>query len=228
MLCAYPATCYATTVSYRADALQWLESLPTYTWFWSREVPAPPSTVNGVMSRLAKDPDSAFLRVAPGFYFKDEAPKHEIWKAHPTGALIYGGQGTGLHGFDAMHNLDWCSQMAAKVDVVTLRRVKPFASYIRYTSRPNRRRARLNWTEVTLLEGISHLKFTERSWPECLEALGSGVSESRMPWKPWQPFVLRRELLLWAAETERHPDPVNFLYRINEACEAAPCQAVAA
>ncbi len=204
-----------------AVTLKWLEDLPYHQWFLSQSVPGEPDIRNQVLSRQAKDPDSLIMRIAHRFYFKghpdDPTGKHCMF---PTiSALLYAGSGAGLRGVDALNCLGWTTQMPAKTSVACLRRVKPYARHVRYTTRTNLRRGQLSWNELTLLEGLEFLEMSEYTWPVCLDRLQSGVSESRMPWKEFIPFRFRREVMLWVAQQEKDTNIIDLQCRINSACD---------
>ncbi len=205
--------------------MSWLEELPDRSWFWSRQVPGAPSTAHVLLSRLAQDPGSVYTRIARGFYFKGHPadPLKGCSANTHWSALLHAGAGAGLRKFDGLNNLGWSSQLSARVHVSTLRRVQPFERWIRYTRHPNRLRAALTWTEVTLLEALSFLRFAEMSWPECLESIADGTSRSRLPWRRL-PFELRRDLMLGAAECEPGVNVADLKFRISEVCEAASAQ----
>ncbi len=202
--------------------MQWLNELPCHTWFRSREVPGPATTVDPLLSRLTNQAEIQLHRISPGLYFKGHPKDEEYgWVPNDTvSALLYAGVGAGLRKFDALNNLRWSSQMSAKIDVTTLRRVKPYKPYIRYTKHSNKCRADLNWSEVTILEALHFVDFVEQSWVKCLETIGDGSAAKRVPWRHQQSFDLRRDKLLYAAEQEQG-NLVTLKYRINEVCDAA-------
>ena len=207
-----------------AVTLKWLEDLPYHQWFMSHSVPGEPGIRNQVLSRQAQDPDSLIMRIAHRFYFKGH-PNDPMKKfcIFPTiSALLYAGRGSGLRGVDALNCLGWTTQMPAKTSIVCLRRVKPYARYVRYSTHSNLRREVMSWNELTLLEGLEVLRMAEHSWSDCLHRLQSGVSESRMPWKQVMPFRIRREVMLWVADHEPSANIIDLKYRINSACDMIP------
>ncbi|WP_419847682.1 hypothetical protein [Candidatus Poriferisocius sp.] len=125
------------------------------------------------------------------------------------GALLYAGAGAGLGAWSALNRLGWTDQCDAKITVSVLRkRLTPWHPSIRFYVNRNSRRERLNWAEVTVLEALTRIDFTEEPWLDCMEKLRSGVSASRLGWG----LPIRPEALRWAGETETGcPDDLRYL-----------------
>ncbi len=193
-------------MSYKQAALDWLDELAPRSWFRAADVPAPASTVYPLLSRLVRDPDDIrFERVGPDIYFKgDPSVALRCWGgSNVVTALIYAGAGAGLGIATAIHQLGWSTQHPARLHVATTRRLRPWYSSLSYIRNPNRRRNELNWTEVTLLEGLHDLAFVERDWQLCMRRLREGQTLEQLPWSHVQPPTVRTDQMLWAADQER-------------------------
>ena len=192
-------------------------------------VPGEPARKNPILARAAKDKESLYTRIAHRFYFKGHPDAVGRTPNETLSALVYGGEGTGLKRCDALYHLGWSGQMS-KIDITTLRRVKSYAPFIVYTKNPNTMRKSLTWNEITLIEAILFITYSELPWHTCLERLANGVSQSRLPWNKLMPFRFRRDLMLDVASQPQDAAwlktmfPVkgdDLKWRINEACEAA-------
>ncbi len=174
------------------------------------------------------------MRVAHGFYYK--TPPHDghksFWRPDSTiSALVYAGPGSGLRGYSALNRLGWSAQLPAKERVVTLRKVKPFQSYIRYTQHTNPLRRGLNWLEVTLLEALTYDWFIEDPWSWCVERVETGQVARSFGFAPHRGVAPRCGRMLEAVDHEplyywwsARRLPVNFAdlkCRIEEVCDAA-------
>lgn len=186
-----------------ATASQWLEDLPHETYFWGRDVPGKPSTARALLSRLAADESSAFLRVAHGLYWRGYPEGHPLrdrhWRRHAEAAQIYAGPGAGRAEWSAVHELAWAHQGSryGRIAVVR-RRLRPTEPWVRFVRRENLRRLELTWLEVSVLEALAWLEFVGQPWEQCLHMLASGISGRRVGGSG----VFRPDRLAWAAETD--------------------------
>ena len=192
-------------------------------------VPGEPALKNPVLTRIPNKKDSLFVRIAHGFYFKGHPDANRVRPNNTISALLYAGEGTGLRRCDALNHLGWSTQLS-KIDITTLRRVKPYKPSIIYTKNPNDMRRMLNWNEITLIEALMCIPAAEITWQECLDKLSDGVSRSRLPWKRVLPFSFRRDVMLKVTESPKDAASLKTMFavkgddlkwRINEACEAA-------
>ncbi len=202
--------------SYRQQMFDWLDGLPDRSWFWGGDAPVPGSTARPILSRLAADPESLVSRVGHGLYFKagpDDWTK-TFYCCEIVSALMCAGPGAGLAGPSALNALGWTTQVPAKINVASLRRVPTFRVE-RYHLRSNRLREALTWTEVTVLEALLLWKFAEVTWERCMDKVGRGVSASRLPWNFLEPFRLDNERLQQVARFEKCDNLPLLRYRIE-------------
>ncbi len=220
--------------SYRQQMFDWLDELPARWWFWGADAPVPATTARPILSRLAADPDSTVSRVGYGLYFKShpDDPTKTFYCSGVVSALLCAGPGAGLAGLSALNALGWTTQMPAKTNVASLRRVPPFR-FERYHLRDNLLREALTWTEVTVLEALLLWEFAEVTWEGCMDKVGRGVSASRLFWRSMVPFRLDNERLQHVAGFEKCDNLPLLRYRIDVLCDLAaqmppPAYAVAA
>lgn len=209
-------------VSGTAAATAWVESLPVGTWFLAGAVPGKATTVQPVLSKLCGERRFGLVRMARGLYWRGCPEGHELHTYGPfrldAGAFLHAGAGAGLAKWSALNRLGWTLQCDAKTSVAVCgRRLTPFARTLRYHTSHNRRRQRLNWAEVTVLEALSLIDYTEEPWMDCLEAVRSGLSARRLKWD----MPMRPEALLWAGETE-DGNTADLRHLLNDIAAALP------
>ena len=209
------------TQSESAIAREWIIDLRPNTWFWGKDVPVRPEIARPVLSRLCAAPDVNVRRFARGLYWRGYPEGHQyhtFGPRHAIGALMLGGPGAGLWGWSALNRLGWTLQCPVKDNITVLGKPpEPLCTSIVYHKSSNRRRASLNWTEVTILEALSWFRYTEEPWHECLEHLTSGYSAVKLGWS----LPVRASMLRWAAETEPEMT-VEIEYKIDEIAAAMP------
>ncbi len=191
------------------------------SWFWGHQVPAPPHIAQPVLSRMCRDESLGLHRVVRGLYwlgFPEDHDFHGIGPNLEIGALIYAGPGAGLARWNALNRLGWTLQCDPKASVsVVERRLQPLDPTVRYFTNMNRRREFLSWAEVTMLEALAMVAYTEEPWDDCLGMLETGVSASRLKWDS----PIRPDALVWAAETEGKGGE-DTMRRAQEASKALP------
>ncbi len=210
-----------------AAAKEWITGLAPGTWFWSRDIPGHPKIAGPVLSRLHADEASGVWKVARGLYWRGFPEGHDyfrLWPDYEVGALLLAGPGAGLAGWSALHSLMWTLQRPVKGFVSALGRppVPPDPTIVYKPSR-NKRRADLNWTEVTVLEALGLFWVTEEPWHECLEGVRNSLYAERLRWDP----TIRPEKLQWAAEAEEGVT-VETLHRVGEIVQVVSASAEAA
>ncbi len=192
------------------------------TWFWNREVPARPNIARTVLHQLKNDPKQGIWRVAQGLYWRGWPEDHAYHARGPStqvGSLILAGPGAGLAGWSALNSLGWTLQCPVTVQVSVClpckgRLPRPIGSSVFYYRNCNSRRLDLTWAEVTVLEAIPMMWYSEEPWQECLDNLVSGVSETRLGWG--SEFTnIRPQMLTWASETEAKVS-ADTLHRIGD------------
>lgn len=205
-----------------AVAGAWVESLSPDTWFLVGAVPGKATTVQPVLSRLCGERRFGLVRMARGLYWRGYPEDHELHLCGPfnldRGALLYAGAGAGLAKWNALNRLGWTLQRDPKASVsVCGRRLAPFDKAVRYFTHKNIRRRQLNWAEVTVLEALALIDYTEEPWTDCLEAVRSGESERRLKWDA----PIRPGALLWAGETE-NGNTADLHYLLADVAAALP------
>lgn len=205
-----------------AAVAAWVEALPHDTWFLGRAVPGKKGIVQPALSRMCRERRFDLVRATRGLYWRGYPEDHVLHGSGPflfeIGALLYGGSGAGLGAWSALNRLGWTDQCDPKTTVsVVDGRLTPFQPTIRFYTSKNRRRERLNWTEVTVLEALTLIAYTEEPWLDCLEKLRSGRSASRLQWG----LPIRPEALLWAGETEEG-GTADLRYLLNDVVRALP------
>ena len=200
-------------------ARHWITDLKPGTWFYSTAIPGRAVITHPVLSRLHTDKTTGVWKVARGLYWRGYPEGHPRYGIPPDGmigALMVAGPGAGLYGWSALNRLDWTLQLPVKGHVSVLgRKPAPIDCTIVYHSNHNMRRSRLNWTEVTVLEAVPMLYYSEEPWHECLERFRCGVSSTRLGWHP----SIRPRLLEWAAETEKNVT-VETLHKVGQIVSA--------
>ena len=185
-----------------ATAVQWIAGQEPGRWFWGHQVPGPSHITQPVLSRMCKDAPFGLWRVARGLYWQGFPEGHEFHGMAPcfeTGALIYAGPGAGLADWNALDRMGWTTQCDPKSSVAVVgRRLNPIHPTVRFYTSKNRRREHLSWAEVTVLEALTMLPYTEEPWDECLDTLERGISAQKLKWNS----PINPDALLWAAETE--------------------------
>lgn len=202
----------------RAAVRGHVDALPSGGYFWSKELPGNPSTARAETAKLAADPSTGVLRVAPGLYWKgDPAEAGEQRWPPPTErtALIYAGVGAGLAGWSAVRDLCWSHQGTRRQSIAVVgRRLRPFHPTVKFVTRRNRRRERLTWVEVSVIEALALFERVEYPWDQCMRFVARGWSGTAIGGT-----VLRPAAIAWAAETDDlvTPDMIRRIDRMEEA-----------
>ena len=192
-----------------AVAREWILGLEPSTWFSHSVVPGRPNVVRTVLHRLTQDPENSVWRVCKGLYWRGWAAGHYLHKRKPDNelaSLFQAGRGAGLSGWSALNGLGWTLQcpITVTVSVCTAERnrlPKPIEPSISFVPNENHRRLYANWGEVTVLEGLNMLKYSEELWQDCLERIVTGHSANKLGW-PSNRSEIRPDMLYWVCETE--------------------------
>ena len=133
------------------------------------------------------------------------------------GALKLAGPGGGAASVLALNWLGWTHQHPCRYDFAVIGRppTSPWP-FVRFRRRSNARRRVLNWTEVTLLEGLRSFGYLECvAWQEATEMLDRGVCQQRLG----QGVALRGDLLMQVGSAERS-HPKEYFQRLDDAMTA--------
>ena len=203
-----------------ARAREWVLGLKPGSWFWLRDVPAPPQLASAVMrSLVAERPE--IEQLAEGFFWKGEPGKLRTpWRSRKMTALIYAGPGCGLADYYALNTVGWTTQMPAKIRVCVVGKApEPVDVCAEYFLRSNRRRLELTWAEVSMIEAVSDFWISEVSWDEALRKVDRDVHISRLG----HDAVIRSEVLRWGAAGEKE-QPAVFHDRMEKLCDRLPAE----
>lgn len=189
-----------------AEAREWIVELPAFACFRPDAVPSRPSVVRPLLTRMMQETQPIIGRVLRGLYCREPPPVHPLYGSPIRDpallAQAYLPRGSGLAGSAALAATGWSTQVPTISTFAVPRR--PLRSLdsgkgSRFIVRTNPRRLRLTWHEVTLLEGCLAFAWCDipGGWPEATRRLaGRFLQEGHNP-------LVRREALLWAAETEK-------------------------
>ena len=195
-----------------ATAREWITQLPPGTWFKAYAVPGSSDATRMLLTRLLREPVPIIGRAARGVYWRQRPPRDPLYgrQPWPSEALwsVVSPPGSGYASLNAVHRVGWATQVPVTTLIaVPWRNVSPSVPQRwetpRFVFNANLRRRDLNWNEATLLEAamegppvVEHPSVKPNPWWYRLERLlspGWMVSGSD----------IRKEALLWAAETER-------------------------
>lgn len=189
------------------DARDWITALPPWTIFRVDAVPGAPAAARSLLSRLVAAERPVVGRIARGLYYREPPPAHHAYRrpslSEARMAQAYLPTGSGLAGYSALEAVGWTTQIPVRMSFALTRRgLRPPGFLARppeIVARSNLRRNRLTWHEVTLLEAARAFPLCDRAdWDEALfwlrevACLRGGTSA-----------LIRKDALLWAAETER-------------------------
>ena len=190
-------------------AREWIGGLPAGTWFRSAAVPGERHVVRNVLSRLMAADKPIIGRFAPGIYWRQHPPRHPAYGKTPiltrSADSVLAPPGSGYASWNALRHVGWCRQVPYRTTIAVPYRNRlpppsPCGPPVRFVERHNKRRRDLNWNEATVLEAaLSAGPFDCHSWEHAMSYFdwANGWMKSGAP--------IRREALLWAAETERPP-----------------------
>lgn len=195
-------------------------SLPSGSFFWSKELPGNPATARVAVSALAADPGSGVCRVAHGLYWRDYPKGHRGHGRKPWPdaiALAYAGKGSGFAGRDALSTAGWSWHPPRHGLVAVVgRRLRPVHPSVRFVTRHNERRKDLTRAEVTILEALAEMRWADSEWDQCMTVTSVGWICSAT-----ESSVMRPEAVAWAAETDDLVSP-ELLARADRLCQSLP------
>ena len=196
----------ARRLSMSAAAREWIESLPSGTWFRSGAVPGPRHVVRNVLSRLVAASVPIIGRAARDIYWRQPPPSARSYGKPPmhTEAFdsVLAPPGSSYADFGALSLIGWSTQVPCRTTIAVPHRnltppALPVGPPVRFVERSNTRRRHLNWNEANLLEAArSALRANYHNWDHAMWLL----TEANGWMKQGEP--IRKETLLWASEAE--------------------------
>lgn len=187
-------------------AREWIEQLPAGTWFRAAAVPGPKHVVHNVLSRLLAVNLPIIGRAARGIYWRQPPPSARQYGKAPifTDAAdsVFAPPGSGYADFCALSRIGWSTQVPYRTTIAVPYRnltppKMPVGPPLRFVERSNERRRDLNWNEANLLEAAKSVAAADyHSWDHAMWLL----TEANGWMKQGEP--IRKEMLLWASETE--------------------------
>lgn len=152
-----------------------VDDAPVGAWFRPSELGG--NAAEQTLSRLARDPESGLVRAAKGLYFKSAAPDPFFGKQKPApveiAKRVADGRGVGPAGGFAAAYLGLTTQVAARPALTVVGRPPAGVGGVDWRVRNNPVRARLNFTEVAVLEVLSLFPYgTEVGWDEVVDRVG--------------------------------------------------------
>ena len=187
-------------------AREWIENLPSGTWFRTTAVPGPRQIARNILSRLMSADLPIIGRAARGVYWRQPPPADRQYGKVPifteAADSVLAPPGSSYAGFCALSRIGWSTQVPYRTTIaVPYRNITPpkmpVGPPMRFVERSNTRRRDLNWNEANLLEAArSALRADYHNWDHAMWLL----TEANGWMKQGEP--IRKDLLLWAAETE--------------------------
>ena len=187
-------------------ARHWIEGLPSGTWFRSAAVPGPGHVVRNVLSRLMGTSLPIIGRAARGIYWRQPPPADSGYGPMPLvldeAISVLASPGSCYARFGALSRIGWSTQMPCRtILAVPYRNLTPpvllVGRPVRFEERSNTRRRSLNWNEANLLEAARSARRADyHNWDHAVWLL----TEANGWMKQGEP--IRKEMVLWAAETE--------------------------
>lgn len=184
----------------------WVESLPAGTWFRTSAVPGPRHVVRNVLSRLVSGATPIIGRAARGIYWRQPPPAARRYGSMPLvldeAASVLGPPGSCYADFGALSLIGWSTQMPYRATLAVPYRnltppALPVSAPVGFVERSNMRRRSLNWNEANLLEAAKSAAAADwHSWEHAMWLL----TEANGWMKQCEP--IRKQMLMWAAETE--------------------------
>jgi len=193
--------------SHAAAARSWIENLPAETWFRTAAVPGPRPIVRNELTRLLKTDTPIIGRAARGLYWRQLPPADALYGRRPRISEsimpLLAPPGGSYAGVCALSRLGWSTQKPHRTTfAVPYRNLTPptlpdSGPPFRFAERSNRRRRLLNWNEANVLEASAQASRADfHDWEHAMWLL----TEMNGWMKRGDP--VRKERLLWAAETE--------------------------
>ena len=196
----------ASRMSMSGAARGWIERLPAGAWFRTGAVPGPRHVVRNVLSRLLSAPLPIIGRAARGIYWRQPPPAARRYGELPLlnseADAVLAPPGACYADFGALSHIGWSTQMPYRTVIAVPYRnltppVPPVGPPVAFVERSNERRRSLNWNEANLLEAAKSAGAADfHDWDHALWLL----TEANGWMKQGEP--IRRQMLLWSAETE--------------------------
>ena len=188
-------------------ARAWIAALPPFTLFRTDAVPSRTTVVRSLLTRMLAEDRPIVGRAIRGLYWRQPPPVHPSYGRPPASAVrmaqAYLPPGSGLSGPSALEATRWSTQVPVCNTFAVLRRGLTPPDLpgrgTRCVVRSNYRRAELTWHEVTLLEACLAFGLSDcRDWSHAMDNL-----LECLPVRGGSSPLVRRDAVLWAAETER-------------------------
>ncbi len=184
----------------------WIENLPSGTWFRSSAVPGPRQVARNILSRLLSADLPIIGRAARGIYWRQPPPADFSYGSMPLvlneAKSVLAPLGSCEAGFGALSRIGWSTQVPYRTTIAVPYRnltppALPVGPPLSFVERSNIRRRSLNWNEANLLEAAKSAAAADyHNWDHAMWLL----TEANGWMKPGEP--IRKEVLLWASETE--------------------------
>ena len=206
---------YMTSVMVSADvsrpslsgiAREWIENLPSGTWFRSAAVPGQRQIARNIISRLLSADMPIIGRATRGIYWRQPPPADPCYGSMPlvlnAAKSVLAPPGSCEAGFGALSRIGWSTQVPYRTTIAVPYRnltppVLPVGPPLSFVERSNIRRRSLNWNEANLLEAARSARRADyHNWDHAMWLL----TEANGWMKPFEP--IRKDLLLWVSETE--------------------------
>lgn len=147
-----------------------IEKAPVGAWFRPADLGGG-NRAEQVLSRLARDPNSPVVRAAKGLYFKSGPPSPFFGKRRPspieTAVQVVKRRGVGPAGATASAFLGLTTQVAPRPVLTVVGTPPTGIEGVEWKVRRNPARARLNFTEVAVVELLTLYPYgTEADWDE--------------------------------------------------------------
>lgn len=208
-------------------AMEWLNQRQPYEVFWLREIPAPASVTEDLMSSLVKDKKSGLTQLREGFFMKgawlplssNNGKTEGFWYLYPnthidrlyTLARYMGDSyaGFGLSVYDALSAFHWTNQCPIRTTVAVARDnlpVTPLENQVILIRRSNKRRQKLTVPENTIIEAVRYSYKQEKSLKRRLGVFKRpAFAFQRLAlYLPKPMIVVRPDMLVWGAESENN------------------------
>lgn len=199
-----------------AEARAWIVSLSPGTFFRTDAVPGPPTVVRPMLTRMLQQPQPIIGRAIRGLYYREPPPCNprygKPYRSATVMARAWFPPGSGLSDHSALSAVGWTRQGIVSTTVAVTRGGLTAPDLpgqgCRIKHRSNPRRNALTWEEVTLLEACRSFVFCDcLDWEHAMQRLNDAMQRLRARFGSWPDACLRRDMFLWAAETERPRRP---------------------
>ena len=192
----------------RAAALEWIEKVQQFAFFRAADVPCPLAEAEAILVELLnEDIPSVGKTPVDGLWYREPPLVHHLFQK-PEWNARYMAQalmppGSGLAGMSALWSAGWTQQFPIRhrfttiADGYELPEIPPYGiAGLKVNSNP--RRADLSWHEVSLLEAVLEYPLSDcHNKKQAKRNLLSFFAR-----RAGRDALIRRDLLLWASETE--------------------------